>query len=359
MRIGVVAPPWIPVPPPAYGGTEAVIADLARALTDRGHDVHLFTVGASTCPVARDHLFAEPAEPLGDAISEAAHVLAAHEALTGMDVIHDHTVLGPLLASRTGRRTTPVVTTVHGPFTALTRRIFAAVSRRAAVVAISRDQASRAGTVPVAATIHHGIDLDAYRPGPGGGDHLVFVGRMSPDKGVHRAVRIARAAGRPLRIIAKMHEPSEREYFESAVRPLLDRRDEWPLELAPAERRAVIGSALGLVNPITWPEPFGLVMAESLAVGTPVIAFPSGAAPEIVDDGCTGFLVADEDAAARAVDRLDEIDRRRCRVVAEERFGMARMARDYEALYASVASGGLVPVPGSTLLGTALHHRTW
>jgi glycosyltransferase involved in cell wall biosynthesis len=273
-------------------------------------------------------------------------------------VIHDHTVLGPLVAPRTRRRTPPVVTTVHGPFTRLTRPIFAQVARTAAVVAISRDQASRAREVPIAAIIHHGIDLDAYAPGPGGGDYLVFVGRMSPDKGVHRAVRIARAAGRPLRIIAKMREPAEREYFESAVRPLLDHRDEWPLELPPAERREVMGSARGLLNPITWPEPFGLVMAESLAVGTPVIAFLSGAAPEIVDDASTGFLVADEDAAACAVDRLGEIDRRACRAVAEERFGLARMARDYEALYASVASGGLVPAPRTTLLGTALHRRT-
>jgi glycosyltransferase involved in cell wall biosynthesis len=352
--VGVVAPPWIPVPPPAYGGTEAVIADLARGLVERGHDVRLFTVGSSTCAATYGHFFREPAVPLGDSVAEAAHVLAAYEALADVDVIHDHTVLGPLLGPRGRRHRTPLVSTVHGPFTRLTRPIFAEVARRAAVVAISRDHASRAGIVPVAATIHHGIDLDDYGPGPGGGQDLVFVGRMSPDKGVHRAVRIARGAGRRLRIIAKMREPEERAYFESAVRPLLDHRDEWPQELPLPARRAAIGSALGLLNPITWPEPFGLVMAESLALGTPVIAFPAGAAPEIVDDGLTGFLVPDEQAAARAVDRLGEIDRRTCRAVAEERFGLARMARDYEALYVAAASGGLVPAPGTALLGPSL-----
>lgn len=345
MRIGLIAPPWVTVPPTGYGGTEAVIANLARGLVDRGHDVRLFTVGTSTSASTSGFLFPEPVQPLGQSILESAHVLAAYESLGDVDVIHDHTMLGPLLSRRAGQHTPPVVTTNHGPFTDVTRRILRHAAATAAVVAISADQASRAGEVPIAATIHHGIDLEEYRVGPGNGGHLVFVGRMSPDKGVHRAIRIARASGRPLRIIAKMREPEEYEYFKLAVRPLLCTKDEWPAELPAEERIEVMGSALGLINPISWPEPFGLVMAESLAVGTPVIAFPAGAAREIVEEGRTGFLREDERGASSAVDRLWELDRATCRASAESRFSVARMAADHERLYVSLLDRPRIPAP--------------
>lgn len=344
LRIGLIAPPWIPVPPPAYGGTEAVIADLARGLTERGHHVELFTVGASSCPVSRGHLFETPIEPFGQSVPEAAHVLAAYEALHHVDIIHDHTVLGPLVAPRAGGP--PVVTTNHGPFTPLTRRIFEEIARRAAVVAISHDHASRAGDVPITAVIHHGVDLDTYRLGPGNHDHLVFVGRMSPDKGVAAAVRIAHAAGRPLRIVSKMREPEEVEYFRTSVRPLLSRAEDDVAELATAERVELVGQSAGLVNPIAWPEPFGLVMIEALATGTPVVARPMGAAPEIVTPGRTGFLADLETDAVAAVRRLDTIDRATCRSEVSRRFSLQRMAADHEDLYRRVLSSG--PVVGLT-----------
>ena len=339
MRIGLIAPPWIPVPPPAYGGTEAVVDNLARGLADLGHDVRVFTVATSTCPVARDHLFAEPVVPIGQGVPEAAHVLAAYESLSDVDLIHDHTILGPLIAGGSGMPTPPVVTTNHGAFTASTRRIFREIARKAAVVAISADQASRAGDVPIAAVIHHGVDLDVYRPGPCLGDHIVFIGRMSPDKGVDRALKIARLTGRPLRLITKMREPEELRYYQSWVRPMLSADDPEPEELPLHERIAVLQSAAALVNPITWPEPFGLVMAESLGTGTPVVATPLGSAPEIVSDGRTGFLCATVAQAAQAVRIVETIDRAVCRAEAELRFSMARMAADYEALYLRVLDG--------------------
>ena len=215
MRIGLIAPPWIPVPPPAYGGTEEVIDNLARGLTALGHDVQLFTVGASTCPVTRRWLYRSPAEPMGDRFREAAHVLAAYEALAGADIIHDHTDLGPLLAERRGISHPPVVTTVHGPVTVRNRGMLAETARYAPIVAISRAHARSFGGIPVAAVIYHGIDLDAYTPGPGTGGYLLFTGRMSPDKGVHHAVRVARRAGWPLVLTAKSREPAERAYFVS------------------------------------------------------------------------------------------------------------------------------------------------
>lgn len=345
MRIGLIAPPWIPVPPPAYGGTEAVVDNLARGLSARGHHVVVFTVGASTCPVERRQLYDQPVAPLGQSVPEAAHVLAAYDALRDVDIIHDHTVLGPLLAQRSPFPTPPVVTTNHGTFTSQTRPIFREIARTAAVIAISHDQASRAGDVPIAAVIHHGVDLDVYRPGPCVDDHVVFIGRMSPDKGVDRAVQIARAAGRPLRIVTKMREAEEVAYYEDSVRPMLSATDPEPEELPLLERIAVLQSAAALVNPVSWPEPFGLVMAESLAAGTPVVATPVGSAPEIVTDRVTGFLCASDALAVEAVRGVESIDRHACRVDAERRFSLQRMAADHERLYRTVLDRSVVDPP--------------
>ncbi|HET8615376.1 MAG TPA: glycosyltransferase, partial [Actinomycetales bacterium] len=203
MRIGLVAPPWLPVPPTSYGGTEAVIDNLARGLTTLGHDVQLFTVGTSTCPVAREHLFAEPAPEMGMALPEAAHALAAYDALRDVDVIHDHTVLGAVLhrtdRSRAGHA--HVVVTYHHPYTPAATKVLASLGDSAALVAISGHQARSARGLQVDAVIHHGVDLDRYHPrhgDPHDGGYLLFLGRMCPDKGVHRAVRVARRAGQRL-----------------------------------------------------------------------------------------------------------------------------------------------------------------
>jgi glycosyltransferase involved in cell wall biosynthesis len=335
MRIGLIAPPWVPVPPIRYGGTEAVIDDLARALVRNGHDVRLFTVEESTCQVPRSWYFSGVAEPMGTTVAEAAHVLAAYEALADADVIHDHTILGPLVAGRLPRLP-PIVTTSHGPFTDEARVIYREIAKDAAIVAISHSQRDSAPEVPVAAVIHHGIDLEKYPYGDGAGDYVMFVGRMSSDKGVDRAIRVARAAGRPLVVVSKTREPAERDYFAASVRPLLGDDVRLLDEIPASERIALLRSAVALVNPISWLEPFGLVMAESLACGTPVLAFPNGAAPEIVDDGKTGYLCSDEAAMASALTRVDALDRRMCRYAAESRFDMARMASDYEELYLSL-----------------------
>lgn len=345
MRIGLVAPPWIPVPPPLYGGTESVIDNLARGLRERGHEVLLFTVGESACPVAQRSLFSRAVEPLGQSLLEAAHVLAAYDALRDVDVVHDHTVLGPLVAAAAGFATPPVVATNHGTFTEVSRRVYRAVARTASVVAISHDHARRAGDVPVAAVIHHGIDLQRHRVGPGG-DDLVFVGRMSPDKGVADAVRIAQRSGRALRIVSRMRDGDERAYFEAVVRPLLGRCHEVQ-ELGLDERVEVVGGAAALLNPIRWPEPFGLVMPESLAAGTPVLVRPEGAAPEIVSPGRTGWFFDDVASGVTAVGAVPLLDRRACRHEAEARFSLARMARDHEQLYERVLARPVVPQPRS------------
>jgi glycosyltransferase involved in cell wall biosynthesis len=338
MRIGLVAPPWVPVPPTRYGGTESVLDNLARGLADRGHEVVLYTVGTSTCPVTRRWLFDEPAGPIGAGEPEAAHVLAAYSSLTGdVDVIHDHTALGPLLEpamAAAASACVPVVLTLHGPPTDPVRRLLLPhASRQAALVAISRSQRRSAPDLPFSRVIHHGIDLDLHKQGPGGGGYLMFVGRMSPDKGVHRAVDIARRAGMPLVIAAKMWEQVEVDYFRAEVEPRLHDGVQLLLDTGREERLELLGRAEALLNPICWAEPFGLVMAEALACGTPVVGSPYGAAPEIVDDGVTGFLRESDDDLVEALGHVAELDREACRLAAVERFSIERMARDHERLY--------------------------
>jgi glycosyltransferase involved in cell wall biosynthesis len=333
MRIGIIAPPWLPVPPPAHGGTEEVIDNLAKGLRDLGNDVRLFTVGEFTCPVPREYLYPRGITPMGGGVAEAAHVLAAYEAFADVDIIHDHTILGPLLAGRCGIRRPPTVVTNHGPFTAQTRRLFADIAHHASMVAISHAQAWAAGGIPITAVIHHGVDLRVHRPGPGDGGYLLFVGRMCADKGVYHAVRVARRAGRRLVIVAKMREPAERAYFERRVRPLLGPGDDLPGEQPLTVRLRLMRGAAALLNPITWAEPFGLVMVEALAAGTPVLAFANGAAPEIVDPGRTGFLCHDEEDMITAVGRVPQIHRDHCRAAAEQRFSATRMVADHERLY--------------------------
>ena len=350
MRIGLIAPPWIPVPPVGYGGTEEVVDGLARGLQARGHDVVLFTVGESTCPVRRRWHFERAVTPMGSGLPEAAHVLSAYAALSDREVIHDHTSLGPLLGARGVGPGVVVVTTSHGPFTPAARLLYAAVPDRVALVAISEHH--RATAPDLAATvILHGIDLDLFLPGPGDGDYLLFVGRMSPDKGPDRAIRIARAAGMPLFLAAKARDPEEQAFFHAAVEPLLGPDVALLGEATVAERVELLRHATAVVNPICWPEPFGLVMAEALACGTPVVGCPRGAAPEIVVDGVTGFLRDTEAGLVAAVGDLTRIDRRACRARAEERFSLARMAADYEALFAGLLAGAS---PARVLAGRRL-----
>jgi glycosyltransferase involved in cell wall biosynthesis len=332
MRVALVAPPWLPVPPPAYGGIEAVLDTLARGLAAAGHDVVLVATGDSTCPVPMSwtHERAVGTGPTGP-LDELRQVLHAYDLVAerAVDVVHDHTLIGPLYASRFAGLT--VVTTNHGTFDGELGRLYRIVSATAPVVAISHHQASTAGDTPTT-VIHHGVDLDHFPFGVGG-DHAVFLGRMSPDKGVDRAIHIARGAGICLRIAAKMHEPDEVAWFEQAVRPLLGGDVEYLGEINATEKVRLLASSSCLLNPIGWPEPFGMVMVESLACGTPVLVTPQGAAPEIVDDGVTGFVRASDAELIRCVQHVAGLDRRACRAAVEARFSGSRMVADHLALY--------------------------
>ena len=331
MQIAIIAPPWVPIPPVAYGGTEAVLDTLARGLKDLGHQVLLCTTGDSTCPVPRTSVV-DAAAGIGTAgpATEIRHVAHAYAQARDCDVIHDHTLVGPFFAQR--YRGLRVVTTNHGPFDGELVDVYRAMAPAADIVAISAHQASTARQIEIAAVIHHGVQPADFPIGTGGG-HAVFLGRMSPNKGVAAAARIARIAGVPLLIAAKMGEPAERDYFELEVRPLLGNGIEYIGEVGPAEKKSLLGSARCLLNPIAWAEPFGMVMIEALACGTPVVATPRGAVPEIVRPEVTGFIAAEVDDLAAAVDRVGALDRYDCRRAVEGHFSASRMVTDHVVLY--------------------------
>jgi glycosyltransferase involved in cell wall biosynthesis len=335
LRIGLIAPPWVAVPPPVYGGTELVVDQLARGLVAAGHDVALFTTGDATCPVDRRWVHRRALGISADPRAELAHVQAAYEEFSDIDLIHDHTLLGPLwsIARKTDR---PVVTTAHLRFTPELIRLYETVASHAAIVAISHHQRASAPSVPVAAVIHHGIDVKHIPMGAGDGGYVLFLGRMDPDKGAHRAIAVARAAGKKLLLAAKMWQPEERRYFDECVRPLLGPDAVYVGEVGARHKLELLAGAEALINPIRWPEPFGLVMIEALATGTPVLAFAEGAAPEIIDHGRTGFICVDEVDMITKLSNVAELDRTQCRQDAEKRFSTNRMIADHVALYRRV-----------------------
>lgn len=319
-----------------------MIDQLALGLTAAGHHIVLYTTGDSTASVPTAHSVPTAAiDRIGAGDVELSHVMHGYEALAGCDVVHDHTLLGPAWALAVGHDR--VVTTCHGPFDGQLRDIYRRYGERLPVVAISRDQAARAPEVRVDRVIHHGLDPDQFPVGRGDGGYLLFLGRMAADKGVREAALVARGADHRLLIAAKMREPHEHAYFADHVKPLLGDGVELVGEITNGDKLALLGAATALLNPIRWPEPFGLVMTEALACGTPVITCPIGAAPEIVDDGVTGFLCTDHDALVQAVRRIEELDRDACRAAVTKRFSTRKMIAEHLALYRDTLYPGWRP----------------
>jgi glycosyltransferase involved in cell wall biosynthesis len=338
MRIAQVAPLFESVPPRLYGGTERIVSYLTEELVSRGHDVTLFASGdsstrATLVPVVeramrfdvarRDVLAAEFIRQLGRVFSHAAD----------FDVIHCH--VDYLAFPFEGLTPTPTVHTVHGRLDL--PHLLPVYRQFRSVPLVSISDAQRAPLEPLgvrwAGTVYHGLPLERYAFAPRDAGYLAFLGRLSPEKQGDLAIEIARRVGIPLRIAAKV-DSTDQEYFEHVIAPLLDDPlVEFLGEIGDDEKPAFLGGARALLFPIDWPEPFGLVMIEAMACGTPVIARPCGSVPEVVDDGRTGFLRDTLVELAEAVKRLDEIDRAACRQHVETRFSAARMAEDYERVY--------------------------
>lgn len=331
----MIAPPWSPVPPQLYGGIELVVDRLAVGLQEAGHQVMLFTTGDSTCPVDRRFILAEAeGQRLGMAVPELRHILHAYEAVQGYDIVHDHTIIGPVYAQLFPDL--KVVTTNHGPFNEELTDLYARIGERVPIIAISEAQRRDAPQVPVARVIHHGLDAAEFPMGAGDGGYALFLGRMSPGKGAHRAILAARQAGVPLLMAAKMREPWEHEYFATEVSPSLGPDVQYLGEVPHQHKLDLLAGARALLFPIRWDEPFGMVMIEALACGTPVLAFPQGSVPEVIEDAKTGFLCRDEEEMAEALARVGDLDRADCRAAVEGHFSVRRMVADHVELFEEI-----------------------
>jgi glycosyltransferase involved in cell wall biosynthesis len=335
LRIALVAPPWLPIPPHGYGGTERVIALLADGLAATGHDVTLFAAAGSRTGARLVSPLDEPPPVIGAAPDdEAFHTMAAFLARDEFDLIHDHTSLGPAFAGLL-RDGPPVVHTLHGPWTSGLKHKLGLVHERVHLVAISHAQQRMNAEVRTAGVVHNGIDIAAHPFQAEKGDFLVYLGRVNPDKAPEVAIEVAQKAGIPLTMIIKRSEPEEWEYWHDEVEPLVD-DSITVIEQPPHDVKVdLLGRARALVCPINWPEPFGLVFAEALACGTPVITRPFGAAPEIVTPD-VGFLCDDVKDMVEAIDALSTISPEACRARAVENFSGDAMVRGYLEVYESV-----------------------
>jgi glycosyltransferase involved in cell wall biosynthesis len=340
MKTAQVAPLFESVPPRGYGGTERVVSYLTEALVELGHEVTLFASGdsvtsADLVPVTAHSLRTDPRHPdwlvwytlMLDQVLERA---------SEFDVIHWHVDFLHYPLARRCR--TPGVTPLHGRLDLPDLLPLYQHLRVHPLVSISDDQRRPLPGARFVATVHHGLPLRLYDFTPQPQDYFVFIGRASPEKRLDRAIEIALACGTPLRVAAKV-DASEHAYFEREIRPRL----EHPLvqfigEVDDAHKNELLGSARALLFPIDWPEPFGLVVIEALACGTPVVAYGCGAVPELLEDGVTGFIVNDQRQAIEAARRVDNIDRRRCRQSFEERFTATVMAERYLTVYRSLVA---------------------
>ncbi len=335
MRIAQVAPLYESVPPRLYGGTERVVSWLTEKLVSLGHDVTLFASGDSVTnarliPACKQALRLDPGciDPL------AHHALMVEQVFNRaeeFDLIHFH--IDYLHFSLSRRVQVPCVTTLHGrldlPDLVPLYKEFSEVP----LVSISDAQRQPLPWANWVKTVHHGLPADSLSLNEGRGKYLAFLGRVSPEKGVDRAIEIATRSGMRLKIAAKV-DRGDRDYFERTIKHLLDNPlIEFIDEIGASEKQDFLGNAKALLFPIEWPEPFGLVMIEAMACGTPVIAHPFGSVPEIIPDGTAGFLVRSVDEAVEAVKRLGEIDRRECRRHFELNFTDQRMAEDYAKIY--------------------------
>jgi glycosyltransferase involved in cell wall biosynthesis len=348
-RIAMLAPPWIPIPPPGYGGIEFVLDLLCDALVARGHDVELFCApGSKSRAKVRPLLERAHPESIERSLFEADHVGRAFDAIDAaaeagepFDLIHDHCGYTPLAMAR--RIGLPLVHTVHGPFDRDTKPFYAVHGSKGSLVCISRSQANMAPKgANVAAVVYNPIDVESWPWKQYKEDYLLWLGRFVPEKGPQRAITVAKESGRPLVLAGTVQRGYER-FFATEIEPHIDgERIRFVGEVGGARKQHLFANAFAFLMPIAWPEPFGMVIVEALAAGTPVLAFAHGAAPEIVQHGVNGFLVEDEHEMAAMVEKAGGIDPAMCRKSAE-RFSPDSVAAGYENVYRQALDGTSVP----------------
>lgn len=334
MRLAMLSPVAWRTPPKSYGPWERVVSLITEGLVRAGVDVTLFATGDSTTR-GRLHAVApkgyEEDPDILPKVWECLHISEVFEQADQFDLIHNHFDFLPLTYSRLV--STPMVTTIHGFSSPKILPVYRKYNSTSFYVSISN--ADRAPDLDYAATVYHGIDIEnfTFRTRPAG-DYLLFFGRIHPDKGTREAIQIARRAGRRL-VLAGIIQ--DQDYYERYVRPYLNEPGvEFIGSVGPDRRNEVLGNALALLHPIHFAEPFGLSVVESMACGTPVIAFPKGSMPELIEDGRDGFLVSGVGQAVQAVERIEEIDRRHCRKTVEKRFTAEIMVKNYLKVYEKI-----------------------
>jgi glycosyltransferase involved in cell wall biosynthesis len=343
LRIAQVAPLIESVPPSGYGGTERVVSWLTEELVAMGHRVTLFASGDSMTAAELVAPWPRSLRLDANSVDKLAHHVLMLELVfrerDRFDLVHFHIDYLHFPLSRLHRQTQ--LTTLHGRLDIPDLQPIYREFPDMPVVSISDAQRRPIPSAHWVGTVYHGLPTDLHTFGPGDGGYLAFLGRISPEKGVDRAMSIARRCGMPLKIAAKV-DNADRDYFRHTVQPLLDdagRAVEFIGEVGGTAKNEFLGRAAAVLFPIDWPEPFGLVMIEAMACGTPVIAYPRGSVPEVLEDGVTGFIVKNEDEAVAAVGRLDELSRTRCRREFENRYNARRMAEDYVRLYRRLLAG--------------------
>ena len=334
----MVSTPWFETPPTGYGGIEAMCADLVDGLVSLGHEVTLIGVGDHHTAAKRfASTYSEPqGGRVGQSIPEVLHAARAARVLSeldrsdALDLIHDHSTTGPLAAQC---RPAPTVVTAHGPANGEFGQYYRALGDTIALVAISDAQRASAPDLPWIGRVYNAIPVHTYPFNRDKGDYALFLGRCSPEKGAHLAIDAAHEAGVRLLMAGKCSEPPERAYFEAEIEPRLGDHAVWLGEADAERKRELLAWARCLLMPVCWEEPFGIVMAEALACGTPVAGFPRGSVPEVVHDGVTGILCDGVDELAKAIIKCGRLDPAACRADAQERFDVPAMARGYEAVY--------------------------
>jgi glycosyltransferase involved in cell wall biosynthesis len=340
LRIAFVTPPWFDVPPQAYGGIELMAGDLIDALIDRGHDVILVGAGYNGTRAHFLRTFEHaPSRRLGEPLPEIVHAAWAGRYLekVDVDVIHDHTLTGPLAAR--GRKA-PTVVTAHGPVTGEIGTYYEKISPDVCLVAISDAQRRLGPQVTWGSTVHNAINVAEFTFRPDKDNYVLFLGRFSPDKGAHLAIDAASEAGRPILLAGKLQEPAELAYFRAEIAPRLGEHARFVGEADRQTKQKLAGRAHCLMFPVCWDEPFGMVMIEAMACGTPVVALNRGSVPEVVADGVTGFILDDPADLPAAVRKAANLDPAACRSHVEQNFDVTVMAEGYERVYAHAAASG-------------------
>lgn len=342
MKIAQIAPLIERVPPTTYGGTERVVSALTEELVKRGHDVTLFASGdsitsAQLVSIYPTHLRQAKLDDFRINSIRLMGIGVPYQHQNEFDIIHDHNL--PFSIPTANLAKIPVVATLHGPIDPGNKELYENLSNPY-LISISEAQVPKKSTLNHVATIYHGLNMQHYPFSETGGDYLLYVGRIAPKKGLHRAIEVANMLNKKLIIAAKLDEV-HRPYFDKKIKSHLSDQIQWVGEVTEKERNQLMAHALAFVHPACWEEPFGLTMIESMACGTPVVAFNRGSIPELIKNGKNGYIVETNEEMAEAIRNIGKIDRKFCRKFALQHFNVGKMTDEYEMVYQAILQGNL------------------